>query len=158
MYSYSLRGERSVDRIPVKGSIFLVRPYRCWGPPSFQHNGYRLFPAAKRPKRGANHPVYGLEQHLRLFSFCTGMSWGEFYLTFYDTGKQHIFTASSFSSSWIASYERCLQSPRNSNLPVGSESNGRSCPVEWGRSRKRLDSLGSEVLLPEHFVINYYED
>ena len=76
---------------------------------------------------------------------------------FHNRGKQHILIASSFSSACIATYERCLQSPRNSNLPVGSESNGRSCPVERGRGSNRVESLGRVVLLPENFVTIYYE-
>jgi hypothetical protein len=37
---------------------FGTRPDRPWGPPSFLHNAYRVFPAVKRPKRGVDHPPH----------------------------------------------------------------------------------------------------
>jgi len=37
------------------GEIFRICPDRLWAPPSFQYNGYRLFPGGKeRPGRDAD--------------------------------------------------------------------------------------------------------
>jgi len=39
------------------GEIFLTRPDRPWGPPSFLYNGYRgCLPSLMRPGRGVDHP------------------------------------------------------------------------------------------------------
>ena len=54
-YSDWLPAERSEDRIPVGGEIFLTCPDRSWGPPSLLYNGYRVFPGFKeRPGRDAD--------------------------------------------------------------------------------------------------------
>ena len=46
-YSYSLRAGRPGDRIPVGGEIFRTSLDRPWGPPSFLHIGYPVFPGGK---------------------------------------------------------------------------------------------------------------
>ena len=50
-----------MDRIPVGGEIFRIRPDRPWGPPSLLYNGYRVFRGGgggvKRPGRGVDHPL-----------------------------------------------------------------------------------------------------
>jgi hypothetical protein len=39
-----------------RGEIFCSRPDRPCGQPTLSCNGYQIFPAGKRPGRGADHP------------------------------------------------------------------------------------------------------
>jgi hypothetical protein len=54
-----LLAERSTNRIPIRGNIFIPTqklPDRLWGPPTLLLNGHlRSFPGIKQPEREVDH-------------------------------------------------------------------------------------------------------
>jgi len=78
-HSDALRAGRSGDRIPVGARFSVPVQTELRGPPSLLQNRYRVFPGAKRPRRGVDHPPPSsaeVKERVELYLYSpSGSSW-----------------------------------------------------------------------------------